>query len=329
MNTQLPLRGATAFRSSRRIEAILSRCSQSIKPPVSQRDGQCPIRQYSTPPPKTYFQPGDSQAPDPKYFQPINTTTLPPSTPKTYFQPGDSQSASGAHAPNTDERPPRRRFWFILYATTFLAGGSLVGQTLVQMISPPPALEPGSQTDQLKMKIIHKRAEKLPLVKKLSEDPEWTSQMAFETLSEDEKKVRLTTGPLEGTRALGGYRRVFYHKTSGESITVVYFGDAVAGFPDTTHGGLIAIVLDEVLGQCAIRQFPAKTGVTANLELDYLAPTRTRSFYIIRAMPEAKGMTDRKCLVNGTLEDVKGKILVVGKGLFVVPKKLALKPITT
>jgi hypothetical protein len=331
MNTHLPLRAATAFRSPRRVTAIRPGCSQSIKPPTSQWDGQCPTRQYSTPPPppKTYFQPGDSQLPDPKYFQPVDATTLPPSPPKTYFQPSDSQSASGAHPPNTGRTPQRRRLVNTLYASFFLFVGITTGQGVSDVLRPPPPLEPGSPEDLRKTKVIHSLGEKLPIVKKLSKDPEWTSQMAFETLSEEEKEARLTTGPLGGSSALGGYRRVFFHKTSGEMVTVIYFGGAVCGFPRRAHGGLIATVLDEVLGTCAVRQFPAKTGVTANLEVKYLVPASTEKFYIIRAIPDAEGKTDRKCYVTGTLEDVKGAILVVGKGLFVVPKKLALKPITT
>jgi acyl-coenzyme A thioesterase PaaI-like protein len=179
------------------------------------------------------------------------------------------------------------------------------------------------------IQVIHELAEKLPIVQSLSTDPEWTSQDAFDGLSSEAKKVRLTSGPLGGTRALGGFRRAFYHKTSGESVTIIHFGDAISGFPKITHGGVIATVLDEVLGICAIRQFPAKTGVTANLELNYLAPAQTGHFYIIRAVPVAQGMTDRKCFVTGTVETVTGRILVEAKGLFVVPKKLALRPITT
>lgn len=96
------------------------------------------------------------------------------------------------------------------------------------------------------------------------------------------------------------------------------------------HGGLIATVLDESMGRCAIAKFPVKTGMTAKLEFNYRAPAVTNAFYIVRAWPVAEGSTERKGFVSGRLETVDGKICVEAGGLFVLPKKLpetALKPI--
>jgi len=103
-------------------------------------------------------------------------------------------------------------------------------------------------------------------------------------------------------------------------VTVVWFGGAIAGWPGVTHGGVIATVMDESLGRCAIRQFPGRSGVTANLELNYLKPVVTNSFYVIRAVPE-QGVTERKCWVQGRLETLEGRVCVESRALFVVPKK--------
>lgn len=332
MNTQLPLRGANTFRNPRKVTNLLPRCSCLNRPVARQWQAQCQIRQYSTPPPppKTYFQPGDSHAPDPRYFKPAPITpTLPPGpSPATYFQPGDSYSPNNAYPPDAK---PKRRFSFrnFVYASIFASLGLIIGAIVDREVNPRPSPERGSRQDLIRKKFIHRFAERLPIVKSLSEDPEWIAQDPFENIPDEAKKSRLTQGPLGTASALGGYRRAFYHKSSGEAITVVFFGKDLDGFPKTTHGGLIATVLDEVLGICAIKQLPAKTGVTANLELNYLAPVQSGKFYIIRAVPVAQGMTERKCFATGTVEDTRGRILVEAKGLFVVPKQYTLKAIST
>lgn len=107
---------------------------------------------------------------------------------------------------------------------------------------------------------------------------------------------------------------------------MIWFGGAIAGWPGVTHGGVIATIFDESMGRCAIRQFPANTGVTANLELNYLKPVITNSFYIIRAVPD-QGATDKKCWVSARLETLEGRVCVEAKALFVVPKKFQTRKI--
>lgn len=53
---------------------------------------------------------------------------------------------------------------------------------------------------------------------------------------------------------------------------------------------------------------PARIGVTANLSINYKAPTRADQFIVIRTkIGEVKG---RKATVTGRIEDVEGKVLV-------------------
>lgn len=106
---------------------------------------------------------------------------------------------------------------------------------------------------------------------------------------------------------------------------MVWFGGALAGWPGVTHGGLIATIMDEMLGRCAVKQFPSQTGVTANLELNYLAPSITNAFYVLRAIPKKEGRTDRKGWASGRLETLDGEVCVEARGLFVVPKEVKLK----
>lgn len=167
---------------------------------------------------------------------------------------------------------------------------------------------------------LKSQAEKLPIVQSLSTDPAWISYNAYSAIPEDEREGRLTSGPLAGARALGGYQRVFYNKESGEIVVVIWFGGAVAGWPGVVHGGVTSTVMDEVLGRCAVKNFPAKTGVTANLEVNYLKPIVTNNFYVVRAVPQVEGQTEKKIWVSGRLETLEGRVCVEAKSLYVVPK---------
>jgi acyl-coenzyme A thioesterase PaaI-like protein len=193
------------------------------------------------------------------------------------------------------------------------------------VIVPPPLPLPGTRDDELMIKYVQKEAERIPLVKSLTKDPSWTHYEAYGGIPADERQHRLTSGPLGGARALGGFQRIFTHVDTGEIVSVVWFGGAIAGWPGVTHGGVTATVLDESLGRAAIQQFPSKTGVTANLEMNYLRPVITNNFYVIRAMPQKEGSTDYKQFVSGRLETLDGNVCVEAKGLFVVPKKYKTK----
>ena len=177
------------------------------------------------------------------------------------------------------------------------------------------------------VEFLKAQGEKLPIVQSLSTDPSWIFYDAYSSIPDDDHSVRLTSGPLAGARALGGFQRVFYNKESGEVVTVIWFGGAISGWPGVVHGGVTSTVLDEALGRCAVKTFPAKTGVTANLEINFLKPVITNSFYVVRAVPQEEGQTDTKRWVNGRLETTDGAVCAEAKSLYVVPKKFKTRPI--
>lgn len=123
---------------------------------------------------------------------------------------------------------------------------------------------------------------------------------------------------------------MFYNSATGEFVTVIYLGGALQGFPGVVHGGLIATIMDESLGRCAIRQLSAGTGVTASLELNYLRPSVANAFYVVRCMPVVgkEGGGERKRWVEGCLETLEGRVCVEAKGLFVAPKNYKTRIIT-
>ncbi|KAI2617073.1 HotDog domain-containing protein [Hypoxylon sp. NC1633] len=228
--------------------------------------------------------------------------------------------------------PPRRRRRGLYYGAIFLLVGISLGTALRYTLFPPPLPTPGSAEDQYYVSRIRQKGLSLPLVRELSEDPSWTSWDAYSGIqSTTMVQSRITSGPLGGSRGLA-FQRIFHNASTGEVVSVIYFGPATSGWHGVVHGGALATVLDESLGRCAILKFPARTGVTARLELSYGRPTYTGHFYVIRTRPVFSegadpAKSDRKMWVEGTLETDKGKVCVKAKALFVVPKGVILKPL--
>ncbi|KAI9744503.1 MAG: hypothetical protein M1818_002032 [Claussenomyces sp. TS43310] len=228
-----------------------------------------------------------------------------------------SQLSSSQQPP----KAPRRRFSTVVIASLSLMFGLAAGQYLRYVLAPPAPPLPGSEEDAALMRSLHLMAAKLPLVRSLSEDPAWRSWHAYSHVPEADRKHRFTTGPLGGTRGLGGYQRIFEHVDTGEFVSVVWIGGAVAGWPGVAHGGLVATLLDESLGRCAFARLSAGTGVTVNLQLKYLSPTVTNAFHVVRCTPMLEGSSERKQWVSARLERLDGTVCVESKALFVVPKK--------
>jgi uncharacterized protein (TIGR00369 family) len=91
-----------------------------------------------------------------------------------------------------------------------------------------------------------------------------------------------------------------------------------AGF---IHGGIIATVLDEVLGK--VCRFRGVHAVTAELTIEYLKPVPVDADLIVKGHEVA--MSGRNLFMVGEIRDVSGKVLARGKGRFVIvdPKRHA------
>ncbi|TVY71241.1 Uncharacterized protein LSUE1_G006730 [Lachnellula suecica] len=317
MITRLPTRLSLSSATSRSIICPSRRCLKAPKRPAKTFQAlRCRhTRNYSTsspppPPPPASPPPSSDPAAEPK-------------------KPIDLRSQLAAHHHHGKADPPQKyNLRPLIYATIVFMIGSLAGQYTSLIVAPPALPEAGSKEDKLMVKFLTKKAESLPIVQSLSTDPEWISYDAYSNLSEEERKLRITSGPLAGARAVGGFQRVFYNKDTGEIVTVIWLGGAVSGWPGVVHGGLTSTIMDEALRRCAVKNFPAKTGVTANLEVIYLKPVVTNDFYVVRSLPQAEGQTDNKIWVNGRLETLQGAVCVEAKALYVVPKKFKTRVIS-
>jgi len=80
----------------------------------------------------------------------------------------------------------------------------------------------------------------------------------------------------------------------------------------------MATLLDESMGRVAFFNLPNNIALTANLTLDYRAPTKADQFVVIKCKLEStKG---RKAVVSSRVEDMQGKVLIEASAIFVEPK---------
>jgi acyl-coenzyme A thioesterase PaaI-like protein len=95
-------------------------------------------------------------------------------------------------------------------------------------------------------------------------------------------------------------------------------GVAYEGPPSFVHGGMSALLMDQLLGSAAAAA--GVWGMTAHLELDYRGPLPLEQELVLRAaVVETAG---RKSVITGTiaLADAPDRILVEARGVFVMPR---------
>jgi acyl-coenzyme A thioesterase PaaI-like protein len=95
-------------------------------------------------------------------------------------------------------------------------------------------------------------------------------------------------------------------------------GVAYEGPPSFVHGGMSALLMDQLLGSAAAAA--DVWGMTAHLELDYRGPLPLERELVLRA--GVAETTGRKSVITGTiaLADAPDRILVEARGVFVMPR---------
>jgi acyl-coenzyme A thioesterase PaaI-like protein len=95
-------------------------------------------------------------------------------------------------------------------------------------------------------------------------------------------------------------------------------GVAYEGPPSFVHGGMSALLMDQLLGSAAAAA--GLWGMTAHLELDYRGPLPLEQELLLRAgVAESTG---RKSVITGTiaLATDPDRVLVEARGVFVLPR---------
>ncbi|KAJ2996254.1 hypothetical protein NUW58_g1027 [Xylaria curta] len=97
-------------------------------------------------------------------------------------------------------------------------------------------------------------------------------------------------------------------------------GRGLDGYPNVCHGGLVATILDEVVGMLTVinrgrRNMPSGTLLTAYLNTRFIKPVPTAATILARAWyTKVEG---RKSFMQGTIEDENGDILARADVLYV------------
>ncbi|KAI9933843.1 hypothetical protein ASPWEDRAFT_35784 [Aspergillus wentii DTO 134E9] len=241
-------------------------------------------------------------------------------TPSRFRYNPTRNASTAAQAPTAQSsRWPRR----LIYAGIFGSLGISAGKWMDRKIGEPAI--PGTEADAMELEEINRVYNfGLPIVQELRNNPDYVESDVYQNYTDEEKAHRLTSGPLAGSRALA-LQKVFWNEKEKKAINVVFLGPGTEGWPTIVHGGALGTVIDENLGRVAIRCFPERTGVTANLQLNYRAPVYSDQFYVFYSTIDQEKSTDRKAYVSGEVRDVIGRVCVEASGLFVVPKKLKLQ----
>ncbi|WP_299952561.1 PaaI family thioesterase [uncultured Modestobacter sp.] len=107
-------------------------------------------------------------------------------------------------------------------------------------------------------------------------------------------------------------------REDGGVVAEAALGLPYEGPPGYVHGGVSALLLDQLLGSAAM--VAGLWGMTARLELDYRRPVPLETPIVLRAA--VTGTAGRRVLVNGTiaLADAPEQPLVEAHGVFVAPR---------
>jgi acyl-coenzyme A thioesterase PaaI-like protein len=105
-----------------------------------------------------------------------------------------------------------------------------------------------------------------------------------------------------------------------ELKAIFTLGSDVNGFPNVCHGGIVATLLDEVMGELINvnlkhRTIKRTSYMTGYLNTSYKGKVTTPGTYLVVArMGKVDG---RKLFISGTVEDGKGSVLTKGEALFI------------
>ena len=236
----------------------------------------------------------------------------------TSTQPHPQSQNSSAPAKSPKVQSSRRSFRPLIYGATFLFLGLTAGQYIRYVTVPPPLPLPNSPEDLVLLHHLEDAAEKLPIIQELRSHPhEWSEESAYGDLPQVARSHSLTTEAMSGSRGLA-VQNVFYNSDEQRIIGIVFFGGALAGWPGVTHGGTIAIILQEYLEKVATMSCktrlnsatklpPGAGGSLESMKLKYLRPTLANRFFVIRAeVNQAVGARARTGVISvkATLEEV-------------------------
>jgi len=220
------------------------------------------------------------------------------------------------------KRQPFSAFGLATFGLLAYGVGSFYPPQLLTFLSPRPAPPPphldsveGSQMTAA----VEYELQSLPIVAQLrGKQDEYYESRPFANYPEEKRVNALTAGTLRGPGKLAVPPILFARHDESESIAFIHLGRSLCGHDGIIHGGLLATILDESLARTAFLNLSGNIGVTANLNVNYRAPTQADQ--VVKITTKLEGVKGRKAVVSGRIEDSSGKLLVDATGIFIEPK---------
>ncbi|KAH9925870.1 Thioesterase/thiol ester dehydrase-isomerase [Epithele typhae] len=239
-----------------------------------------------------------------------------------------ASTSSSTASSSSSSSPLWRRVRLTAGATALAATsyylGALYPPEFAHLLSPrsaPPPLCPDDPAALAHVAALEEELHKLPVLlahRAQTGEDDWYEARPYLNIPEERRVNSLTAGTLKGPGKLAVAPLVRARHDARENWIFIHVGRALCGHEGVIHGGLLATLLDESLARVALLNLPEKVGVTANLTINYKAPTRADQFIVIKVrLIEAQG---RKSRVEGTVEDMSGNVLVESNALFVQPR---------
>ncbi|KAK0378035.1 thioesterase superfamily protein [Colletotrichum melonis] len=105
-----------------------------------------------------------------------------------------------------------------------------------------------------------------------------------------------------------------------ELCSLITFDHGMIGFPETAHGGVVALVMDEVTGIHIVAQRPAGTEPNKDFRTGYLntsfrKPVPAPGTVLVRS--RIARVEGRKYFVAAQLEDENGEVLATAEVLYI------------
>lgn len=173
-----------------------------------------------------------------------------------------------------------------------------------------------------------------PLVRELEADPRFHADHPLHKVPGAFRANNLTASTLIGPGLMAVAPFMWRDNQGKELVMILHAGKGLCGHPDIVHGGFVATVMDEALARCCFAALPLGVAMTAQLNIDYRAPTPADGYLVLRATTTR--VEGRKAYVSGRLEVLPepgstgntgssssepGKLLAEGEALFICPKR--------
>ncbi|KAI7869711.1 HotDog domain-containing protein [Spinellus fusiger] len=158
----------------------------------------------------------------------------------------------------------------------------------------------------------------MSLVKEYRSNEEMIEIEAYSHFKDSAKACSLTATTLRGIGKIVIAPIMFFNKAMTQVTVICHLGKNLCGHRGIIHGGLLATLLDEVLGCVAYSSMPSKTGFTANLNVDYRKPVLADQWVVLRG--ELERSEGRKAYTKAWVESEEGVVYVEAKALYISPK---------